>query len=592
MDHDILRRDIVLQYCSWCLRQPVLFTVYCFGRQIIMILSVSSWSWWWPSSSLPPVGVVVLTIFVGWYILFEIGFFFHYHRNLIPFANQICPTRPPAPYRDYKDVGDRAKLLNRILDLLEEHYQLIKKTQDVSASEAYYNFIESWFCKKAVNDVNYERFSEQLYMTTLDVGLCPPLSLSSYSFGGASVNDDDGFTSSNDSLPQLVNTNVPKNNDIAIGKLRRDNMDEFLSWAFFGIDIGTVESDTAMKEALEHFYTILQSKAGLQFEPGRNTHFTPRWFTFEKVQSLYRPIGVYVAVALMQFAANCILYIMGFRQYTCEKGLRYWHRSATKHQQQQRKSPFLFFHGIAPGGHAPYLPIVLFGLLRGERSRKRDIFFFENKPISYALCFDALSEEDTVHGVLEAVHQHLDSYRANDLMLCGHSFGSCQLTWMINSPQLKSRVHSMILLDPVSILLHEPDIVVNFFYTRNPYHEDSYNRKSDNLAGKLVRFFHESKIHLVASSELFIEYYLRRNFAWYNSELWLDDIPLDVKVLVCLAKNDEIVNAKKIEREISRLSKSRSNIQKIVWDEVGHAHCICNPDRWSDIYVAMTKMEQ
>jgi hypothetical protein len=157
---------------------------------------------------------------------------------------------------------------------------------------------------------------------------------------------------------------------------------------------------------------------------------------------------------------------------------------------------------------------------------------------------------------------------------------------MINSPQLKSRVRSMILLDPVSILLHEPDIVVNFLYTRNPDHEDSYNRKSGSLAGKLVRFFHESKIQLVASSELFIEYYLRRNFAWYNSELWLDDIPLDVKVLVCLAKNDEIVNAKKIEREISRLSRSRSNIQKIVWDEV------CNPDRWSDIYVAMTKMEQ
>jgi len=484
-------------------------------------------------------------------------------------------------------------LLSRILDLLEEDYQLTKKTQDVSASEAYYNFIESWFCKKAVNNVKYERFSEQLDMTTLDVGLCPPLSLSLYSFGGTSASDDDGCTSSNDSLPQLlVNNKVQNNNHSIIGKLLRDNMDEFLSWAFFGIDSATVESDRKMKETLDHFYTMLQSKAGLQFEPGRNDYFTPRWFTFEKVQSLYRPFGVYAAVALMKIAANCILYIIGFRQHTCKKGLRYWHRPAAKQQQQQRESPFLFFHGIAPGGYAPYLPIVLFGLLRGERSRHRDIFFFENKPIPYALCFDALSEEDTLHGVLEAVHRHLDFFGANNLMLCGHSFGSCQLTWMINSPQLRSRVRSMILLDPVSILLHEPDVVVNFLYTRNPDYEDSYNGKSGSLVGKLVRFFHESKIHLVASSELFIEYYLRRNFAWYNSELWLDDIPLDVKVLVCLAKNDEIVNAKKIEREISRLGKSRSNIQKIVWDEVGHAHCISNPDRWSDIYDAMIKMEQ
>lgn len=554
-----------------------------------MILSSSSFITW-PSSSLPSVGVAILTIFIG-YILFEIGFFFHYHRNLIPFANQICPTRPPAPYRDYRDVGERAKLLSRIIDRrLEAHYHLTKSTQEVvSASEVLYNFIESWFCKKKVDDIKYRRFSEQLDSTTLGVGLCPPLSLSSYSFGGTSnITDDDGFTSSsNDSLPQLVNNkNVQKNT----GSLRRDNMDEFLSWAFFGVDYATVESDTNMNEALGQFYTILQSKAGLQFEPGKNTHFIPRWFTFERVQSLYRPFGVYAAMALIQFTANCVLYIMGFRQYTCEKGLRYWHRSATR--QQQQYSPFLFFHGIAPGGHVPYLPMVMLGLLRGERSSHRDIFFFENKPVSYSLCFDALSEEDTVHGVLEAIHQHLDSYQMKNLMLCGHSFGSCQLTWMINSPQLKSRVRSMILLDPVNILLHEPDVVVNFLYTRNPDHEDSYNGKPGSLIGKLIRFFNETKIHLVASSELFVEYYLRRNFAWYNSELWLEDIPLDVKVLVCLAKNDEIANAKKIERELSRLGKSRNNIQTIVWNAVGHAHCISNPDRWSEICDAMIKMEQ
>ncbi len=556
-----------------------------------MISCITSCSWWWTSCNHPSVGIAILTIFIG-YILFEIGFFFHYRRNLIPFANQVCLTSPPAPYRDYRTAAERSKLLSRIIDRLEAHHQLTKTTQnEVSASEVIYNFIESWFHKKEANsnDTKYARFSEQLDMTTLGVGLCPPLSLSSYSFERtSSVTDDDGFTSSsNDSLPQLANNKNGKDN---IGRLCRDNMDEFLSWAFFGVDCATVESDTNMREALDQFYTILQSKAGLQFELGRNSHFTPRWFTFENVQSLYRPFGVYAAVALLQFTANCVLYIIGFRQYTCEKGLRYWHRPAT--MQKQQDYPFLFFHGIAPGGHAPYLPMVLLGLLRGDRSCHRDIFFFENKPITYSLCFEALSEEDTVHGVVEAVHQHLDSDRANNLMLCGHSFGSCQLTWMINSPQLKNRVHSMILLDPVSIILHEPDVVVNFLYTRSPDYEDSYHEKPDSLIGRFGRFVNETKIHLVASSELFVEFYLRRNFAWYNSELWLEDIPLDVKVLVCLAKNDEITNAKKIERELSRLAKSRNNIQTISWDEVGHAHCISNSDRWSEICDSVIKMEQ
>lgn len=548
--------------------------------------SSSSIWWWWLPSNNPYVGVAALSILIG-YILFEIGFFFHYHQNLIPFANQIFPTRPPAPYRDYIHVDDRVKLLSRIIDLLNEQYQSTKTTQDLSKAEVYYNFIESWFCKRnSTRDVKFERFSEQLDMTTLDVGLCPPLSHVS-SFGGTSLSEDDGCTfSSNESLPQLLVSNIQNDRRESIGRLRRDNMDEFLSWAFFGIDFTTVESSPAMKKALDHFYTILQSRAELHFDSGRNSHFTPRWFTFESVKSLYRPFGVYAAVALMRFVANCFLYIIGFRQYTCKRGLRYWHRSAFK--SRQGFPPFMFFHGIAPGGYAPYLPMVLFGLLQG--SRHRDIFFFENKPISYALCFDALSEEDTVHGVLEAVHRHLDSYAASRLTLCGHSFGTFQLTWMINSPQLKHRVRSIILLDPVSILLHDPDVVVNFLYTRIP-DKDSYNGKR-SFVGKLVRFFHESKIHLVASSELFVEYNLRRKFAWYNSELWLDDIPPDVQILVCLAKNDEIANSNKIEREIRRLGKTRSNIKMLSWDEVGHAHCISSPDRWSDIRNAMNEMEK
>lgn len=551
-------------------------------------------SWSWPSgsycSSLPSAAIVMISVLIG-YILFEIGFFFHHHHNLIPFANQFSSHVPPAPYRDYRHVNDRVKLLTRMIDRIVKQYQLTEKTQDVSsASEVYYKFIESWFCKRGTNDAKYERFSEQLDLTTFDVGLCPPRSIVPSLGSTASTSSP---SSSNDSLPQLFNSNDVQKNDMNndIGKLRRDNMDEFLSWAFFGIDYTIVEGDPEMKQALDHFYTILQSKAGLHFDPGRNDNFTPRWFTFERVNALYRPFGVYAAVALLSAAANLFLYVMGFRRYTCKRGLTYWHRSSGQ-QQQKCGRPFLFFHGIVPGGHVLYIPMVLFGLLRGKQSSQRDIFFFENKPISYALCFDALTEEDTVDGVVEAIHQHLDSYAASNLTLCGHSFGSFQLTWMINASQLKHRVRSMILLDPVSILLHEPDVVVNFLYTRNPDNEDTYNGRPDSLVGKLIRFFHESKIQVVASSELFVEYYLRRNFAWYNSELWLEDIPKDTKVLVALAKNDEIVNAKKIEREISRLGSSHGNIKNIVWCDVGHAHCVSNPDRWSDIRTWLEESEE
>jgi pimeloyl-ACP methyl ester carboxylesterase len=242
--------------------------------------------------------------------------------------------------------------------------------------------------------------------------------------------------------------------------------------------------------------------------------------------------------------------------------------------------------------------MIFFGLLRNT-SKERDIFFFENKPVSYSMCFDAVSEEDTVHGVLEAVEKHVGASSERNLTLCGHSLGSCQLTMMVKSPKLRERMQNLILIDPVSILLSEPDVMINFLYTRRESEEVEDDTSNNNWVRRLIRFFHESKIHLVASSELFIEHYLRRNFAWYNAELWLGDISSECSVLVCLSEHDEIVNSAKVQREVSDHNNRRlvaiekgcgPIVEQIMWKGVGHAHCITHPDKWKDIHDAMLRM--
>eukprot|EP00571_Detonula_confervacea_P000030 CAMPEP_0172323528 /NCGR_PEP_ID=MMETSP1058-20130122/48960_1 /TAXON_ID=83371 /ORGANISM="Detonula confervacea, Strain CCMP 353" /LENGTH=581 /DNA_ID=CAMNT_0013039549 /DNA_START=13 /DNA_END=1754 /DNA_ORIENTATION=+ len=562
----------------------------------------------------PPLDIVAATLFIG-YILFEVGFFFHYHWNLVPFANQIL-SRSPAPYRDYMDVKDREKLLVRILDRLIERERIPtqnSKTDDPkqppgSDGDIYYKFIESWFQKKN-NDAPYERFSEQFDMATLGVPPPPLIRMAWSSLGGNTSVDDESNKSSSESLSvlggelsekdpnRIIQNECHDNKDAKPGsdRIQKGNMDEFLSYAFFAVPFSTVQASPAMQQALDNLYNILQNRPGMNFEPGTNPNYRPRAIAFEKVKSLYRPYGVYASVALMRMTANCILYVLGFRQYSCKRGLKYWHRPA----KQQLGSPFLFFHGIAPGGHAPYLPMIFLGILRGQLShRHRDIFLFENKPISYALCFDALSEEDTVHGVLEAINHHLDTISiANNLTLCGHSFGSVALTWLVKSPKIKNMISTLILLDPVSILLSEPDLMVNFLYSRQEI-DDPYDGNTNSWTDRLIRCFNETKIRLVASSEMFIEHYLRRNFAWYNAEIWFQDIPHHVRVVVCLAACDEIVNTPKIEKEIaihnSKVSRDKHHgalVEHIVWRDVGHAHCVTNPDRWGDIHHAMRKIE-
>ena len=94
------------------------------------------------------------------------------------------------------------------------------------------------------------------------------------------------------------------------------------------------------------------------------------------------------------------------------------------------------------------------------------------------------------------------------------------------------------------------------------------------------------KIRMVASSELFTEYYLRRHFAWYNSELWLEDV--DCPMLIGLSENDEIINATKVKQEVERHAKSA---KLVYWNGVGHGACIQSPTKWRHFKQLMLEQE-
>jgi len=100
------------------------------------------------------------------------------------------------------------------------------------------------------------------------------------------------------------------------------------------------------------------------------------------------------------------------------------------------------------------------------------------------------------------------------------------------------------------------------------------------------------KIRMVASSELFTEYYIRRHFAWYNSELWLDDVDKGCNLLVCLSEKDEIINAGKVRQELDRYSSTvAKKPTTLFWDGVGHGACIYTPSKWKEIKSLMLTQE-
>jgi pimeloyl-ACP methyl ester carboxylesterase len=352
-------------------------------------------------------------------------------------------------------------------------------------------------------------------------------------------------------------------------------MDEFFAWAFFGSHRDDLEE--WMLQDMKGMYETIQAKYGLVFEEGRTAHMKVMRLTLDPLEPSYRPFFVYGFFSLLKFLAGLLLRAAGF--YSCRTSksngnLGYWYRPEKEDPKSSDKLPLLFLHGIAPGGLALYLPMLFFLGRDG-----RPLLFFENPGISFGIQFsNPPNEQDTTLGVWEAVNRHLGTTR--NISVVGHSFGSCPITWLIHNTALKPRIRQIVLVDPVSILLSQPDVMTNFLYQRKGVRGGSGNGNNNNK--RCIRIG-------VVSNEIFTEHYLRRHFAWYNSELWLEDLPAQAKVLVCLSAQDPIVPTEKVHQE---LYMRRPDVDVLVWEDAGHAHCVTRPITWRQMQIVMKRQEQ
>lgn len=466
----------------------------------------------------------------------ELSFYACYRWYLLPRAQIL--TQRGSPYRDYPcPVEDRVKLVKRICRRLERQ----------AVEQPHHNF------RKRFSD-----FMLAWFRPTDAIANAPP------GLRAASFNSSSSAEASSDE-EWYEDSCISKTTRWSIAGLKKAEADDFFAWAFFGKDTNDLEPSEQV--GLEKIYRELVRDYGLTFEPGRGGLLEGRRLTLDPVQAVHRPLLAYAIIHGLERIGNVLLRLNGFERHTAKTGLVYWHRTGS---EPDKRLPLLFFHGIAPAGKTFYLPLCLLGL--GDR--QRNMYLFENRGISSSyLTFDVLSDDDTVAGIEEALHIHGDE--ARPISLCGHSFGSCPMTWLLHS-SLRDNIQQFILIDPVTILLSEPDVMVNFLYARLDAGSKFVN---NHLAG--IRF---------VGSELFTEYYLRRNFAWYNSELWLDDVPKSVRILVCLSEKDQILSAPNVKREVE--SHSWKDLELVYWEGVDHADCITNPRTWPQLRDAMLAQEK
>jgi pimeloyl-ACP methyl ester carboxylesterase len=557
-----------------------------------------------------------IQVLVGLYVAAEVAFYVAFHWWLLPRANHL-KRYPKAPtYRDYPSIQQRHELLLRILRRLQRQPEPLRHVVQ--------SFLLRWFVRVPCSDNDDATGTRQRLGArndSLEKDVCPPSTAASENYFSIQAGTpppsvvvaesdassvDSGSRHSgravaecgNPSACEAINSCIDDPNTEPdptekpqsppepwiVEGLDSEHVDDLFSWAFFGTsmeELRRVNNEEAqqMRCELHKMHQIIRDQVGLRFvgddDDGDGTEakgaairscYVARQMTLEPVNALHRPLLVYAGVALLQKCANLVLRCVGFRRVVSNAtGLVGWYREAeaASEEASTRHPPLLFFHGIAPAGHAFYLPMVLNGLAKASNDEgQQAVYIFENPHISCSLSTvlqddgKALTERETIRGVQEILELTMGKEKAISapLALVGHSFGSVPLTWLLHS-HFQPRIASMLLIDPVTILLSEPDVMTNFLYNMDV-----------------------SKIRMLASSELGIQVYLRRHFAWYNAELWLQEVPTHVAVGVALSEHDEILNAPKVRAELQH-----HHVPHLYWRHVGHARCVSSPSMWKQL---------
>ena len=329
-----------------------------------------------------------------------------------------------------------------------------------------------------------------------------------------------------------------------LSEIKRENVKEFFAWAFLNKSSWGPDEEEELDEYADKVEELLARK----LQPGRG-HATPLRLTIDAVNMLHRPLIWYIIVALvdsitylyMQFAGfqfyrlrlSRFLTVFPFRMLTLSSmrttpsnTLSYWYLPHTS----KTRRPILFIHGIGIGLY----PYVNFLKAINKAQRMSDptggqigILAIELMPISFRITGEMPSQDQLCSEILSILNKHgWDSFA-----LMSHSYGSVITTHMLKNATLAPRISSVVLADPVTILLHHPDVAYNF--TRRP-------PKQAN----------EHQLYYIACTDMCVAHTLGRHFFWAENILFKEDLK-DLNATVILSGRDLIVDTAAVGRYLT-----------------------------------------
>ncbi len=213
------------------------------------------------------------------------------------------------------------------------------------------------------------------------------------------------------------------------------------------------------------------------------------------------------------------------REISSAPNLSYWYRPHTS----KTRLPIVFIHGIGIGLH-PYASWL-------EELNKHDplaaqdgeigVIAIEVMPISFRICAPIPNKDE----LCRQINMILERHNFHKMVLVSHSYGSVVTTHLLQNPTTASKIGPILFVDPVTFLLHLPDVAYNFT-ARQPSGANEY------------------QLHYFASTDMMVAQTLARHFFWVENILWKDDLR-NRKVTISLGGRDLIVDTETVGKYLN-----------------------------------------
>jgi pimeloyl-ACP methyl ester carboxylesterase len=253
-------------------------------------------------------------------------------------------------------------------------------------------------------------------------------------------------------------------NNAHLDEIYRDDVKDWLVWVLWGTDT----HDGCDAEELNEYVDAAESRANLKLHKGR-AGAKPIRLNLDPVHMIHRSLLFYGLISLVDTAALLFLILKGFSFYRQPRStffkvfpfrpatLLSFNKSASpqfsyiyRRHMSKKHRPIVFFHGIGIG-----LPTYSYWL----QTIPKDIgvLAIEFLPVSSRICPGAVSQRDFV----EAMRKILYQQDITDFVFVAHSYGTFSARPLLDDPVIGPMINSLVLCDPVSILVHLPDVAYN-----------------------------------------------------------------------------------------------------------------------------------